>query len=141
MSAQDVQQTVRSGTAHPLDPLTRDEIEAAVSILRNDRAGANTFRFVQVGLHEPSKAELASDLSVIDRTAETVLIDRATGTAYEARVNLRSRSVETWIALPAGTQPPIMLDEFTECEDNCKRDLRVREALALRGLTEALSRC
>lgn len=65
-----------------------------------------------------------------------MLIDRTTGLAYEAIVDLDSGLISGWKELGAGVQPPIMLDEFDECEVNCKADPRVVEALAGRGLTD-----
>jgi Cu2+-containing amine oxidase len=41
-----------------------------------------------------------------------------------------------WTELGVGVQPPIMLDEFEECEVNCKKDPGAVEALAGRGMTD-----
>jgi primary-amine oxidase len=70
------------------------------------------------------------------RQAFAVLIDRASGVAFEAVVDLDRQVVDEWRELPAGTQPAVMLDEFDECEAGCKADPRVVEALAARGLTD-----
>ncbi len=70
------------------------------------------------------------------RHASAVLIDRATGHSYAATVDLVRDTVVAWQQLPPGSQPPIMLDEFDECEVNCKRDRRVLDALAGRGMTD-----
>ncbi|NDV08863.1 primary-amine oxidase [Rhodococcus sp. IEGM 248] len=135
MSIQEIDRTVAAPGTHPLDPLSRDEISKAVSVLKSTQAQADSFRFVQVELKEPSKKALRGDLSQIRREASAVLIDRSTGYGYEATVDLENESLERWVELPSGAQPPIMLDEFEECEVNCKRDPRVVEALASRGLT------
>lgn len=135
MSIQEIDRTVAAPGTHPLDPLSRDEISKAVSVLKSTQAQADSFRFVQVELKEPSKKALRGDLSQIRREASAVLIDRSTGYGYEATVDLEKESLERWVELPSGAQPPIMLDEFEECEVNCKRDPRVVEALASRGLT------
>lgn len=89
-------------------------------------AAANSFRFVAINLREPDKRSLKAGAPV-QREADAVLIDRATGAAYEAVVDLD---------LSVGQQPPVMLDEFAEAEENCKKDPRVVEALAGRGLTD-----
>jgi len=123
------------GIAHPLDPLSRDEISQAVLVLKEGPAAAQTFRFVSVELREPSKEALRAD-SVSAREADSVLIDRATGRSYEAVVDLDSNLVTQWTELSHGVQPPIMLDEFEECEVNCKKDPRVVEVLAGRGMTD-----
>ncbi|WP_462200269.1 primary-amine oxidase [Arthrobacter sp. B2a2-09] len=123
------------GVAHPLDPLSRAEISRAVSILKDGPAAAESFRFGSVELREPSKEDLRNG-TVPAREADAVLIDRNGGTAYEAIVNLDSGIVTAWTRLATGIQPPFMLDEFDECEVNCKKDPRVIEALAARGLTD-----
>lgn len=128
--------TIATTTSHPLDPLSAAEITKAVSILRSGPAAADTFRFVSVELREPDKAGLRNGSPDLPREANAVLIDRASGLAYESIVNLTTGSVAGWLELPAGVQPPIMLDEFGECEVNCKADPRVVKALAGRGLTD-----
>lgn len=136
MSIQEIDRTAATARTHPLDPLSRNEVRAAVSVLKNAQAQSDSFRFVQVELKEPTKRALRGDLSQIRREASAVLIDRSTGCGYEATIDLENESVERWVELPKGVQPPIMLDEFEECEVNCKRDPRVVEALAARGLTD-----
>ncbi|MBI4943149.1 MAG: primary-amine oxidase [Actinobacteria bacterium] len=122
--------------SHPLDPLSAEEITAAVAVLKAGPAAADSFRFAGVVLREPGKAALAGDLTVCPREAAVVLIDRSDGAAYEAVVDLGHGTVEAWHAVEGVGQPPIMLDEFEECEVNCKADPRVVEALARRGLTD-----
>lgn len=121
-------------TAHPLDPLSAEEIRAAAATLKASQAAADSFRFVAINLREPDKKVLKAE-GAVPREAESVLIDRATGTAYEARVDLDAAAVTSWRQVPLGGQPPVMLDEFAEAEENCKKDPRVVEALAGRGFT------
>jgi primary-amine oxidase len=124
-----------AATHHPLDPLTAEEIAACAAVLKDGPAAAATFRFVAINLREPDKALLRSGQQVA-READALLIDRSTGTAFEAVVDLRASVVTGWTELPQGTQPPVMLDEFAEAEENCKKDPRVIEALAGRGLSD-----
>ena len=135
MSIEELQRTY-SGATHPLDPLTAEEIASAVAALKRSRAHAESLRFVQVELKEPPKRQLREDPAAVGRQASAVLIDRATGHSYAATVDLVSDTVVAWQQLPPGSQPPIMLDEFDECEVNCKRDRRVVDALAGRGMTD-----
>jgi primary-amine oxidase len=121
--------------AHPLDPLSAEEITTAAEVLKAHHACTDTFRFVAVSLREPGKEVFEKGIDVA-READAVLIDRGTGIAYEAVVSLKTAEVATWKPLPAGSQPPVMLDEFAEAEENCKKDPRVVEALAKRGLTD-----
>jgi primary-amine oxidase len=123
--------------AHPLDPLTHDEIVAAVEVLRANRDLPDRHRFVTVTLHEPSKeAVLAFDEGdPIDREAFIILLDNERESTFEAVVSVTARELRSWTEI-AGVQPPIVLDEFDECEQACKDDPRFREALAKRGITD-----
>ena len=69
---------------HPLEPLTAEEISAAVDVLRAERNLADSYRFVSVVLHEPSKDHVLSfwDEGSIDREAFVVLLDNSDGSAY-----------------------------------------------------------
>ncbi len=121
-------------STNPFEPLRREELSAAVDALKSGPAASDEFRFSSVALKEPNRREIRE--GTIKREAEAVLIDRATGLAYEAVVDLETGSVVKWLELAPGTQPPIMMDEFAECEEAVKNDTKVREALAKRGLTD-----
>ena len=43
-------------SAHPLDPLSAEEIAAAAAILRRDQGVGERWRFASIELREPSKA-------------------------------------------------------------------------------------
>lgn len=122
------------GVTHPLDPLSREEISRAVSILKDGQAAAESFRFISVELREPAKELLRTGSETV-READAVLIDRGAGNAFEAVVDLDAGIVTGWTQLASGVQPPFMPDEFNECEDACRKDPNVIEALAKRGLT------
>jgi primary-amine oxidase len=134
MSIQEIRPTTTA--QHPLDPLTAEEITRAVEVLRQGPAAAESFRFVNIALREPDKRQLAAAPESVVREAFAALIDRSTGRAFESVVDLAAGVVTDWVELPAGSQPPIMLDEFDEAERACKADPRVVEALARRGMTD-----
>jgi primary-amine oxidase len=121
---------------HPLDPLQPAEIQRAVAVLRKDRPLGENVRFVTVSLNEPSKEAVRHAKPGVPfvREAFLVLLDSATGRGYEAVVDLASGSVKRYEALPEGTQPPIMVDEFLECEDAVKKSPVFREAMKKRGI-------
>ena len=75
---------------HALDPLGPQEIRLAVDTVRKERKLAESFRFVTVTLNEPSKSLVLHPRAgqSIAREAFLVLLDNATGTGYEAVVNL-----------------------------------------------------
>ena len=53
-------QTERHTTAasNPLEPLSAEEISAAVEVLRGEQGLTESYRFVSVVLHEPPKAQV-----------------------------------------------------------------------------------
>jgi primary-amine oxidase len=124
------------GVAHPLDPLTVDEIAAAVDIVRTERQLGARVRFVSVTLHEPAKAVVLAYPSVgpVDREAFAILLDNESGQTYEAVISLRRRTVLSWEHVP-NVQPAIMLDEFLECEQACKASPEWQAAMRKRGIT------
>jgi primary-amine oxidase len=122
---------------HPLEPLTDEEISAAVDVLRAERNLEDSYRFVSVVLHEPSKEQVLSfwDEGSIDREAFIVLLDNSDGSAYEAVVSLTDEAVRSWKHIP-DVQPQIMLDEMHEAEEAIKADPEYQETLRRRGITD-----
>ena len=125
------------GVAHPLDPLTTDEIARTVAILREGRGLGDEARFVDISLREPEKDELARHEAgePIPREAAVVVADRTAQTTHEAVVSLDDGAVGSWDTVP-GVQAAITLDEYVECEQAVRADPRFREALARRGISE-----
>jgi primary-amine oxidase len=120
---------------HPLEPLTAAEIAAAVAVVRADRALPATYRFVTVTLHEPAKEAVLAGAPA-PREAFLILLDNATGRGHEAVVDLDASRVAAMHELPPGVQPPIMLDEFVECEEAVKRSPEFLAALRKRGVED-----
>ncbi len=121
---------------HPLDPLTAEEIARAVRVLRADYPLSGRVRFATVVLHEPPKSVVLNfeQEEAIQREAFAILLDNATATTYEAIVSLTDGTVTSWKKVD-GVQPPIMLDEFIECENAVKANPDFRAALERRGIT------
>ena len=63
-----------------------------------------------------------------------MLLDRATHAAYEAVVDLVTKSVASFKQLPPGIQPSIMLDEFFEVERAVRKNPDFLAALERRGI-------
>ena len=123
--------------AHPLEPLSKAEVAAAVEAVRQDRRATPTTRFVSVMLNEPPKHAVVNyePGARIEREAFVVLLDNATGQCVEAIVSLTGHVVTSWRLLE-GVQPAIMLDEFVECEEAVKRSPEFLEALRKRGVDD-----
>ncbi|WP_336633118.1 MULTISPECIES: primary-amine oxidase [unclassified Microbacterium] len=126
-------------TTRPLAPLTAEEISTAVEALRNGPAAAPTFRFSSVALREPRRSELRT--GTFSRSAEAVLVDRATARTYEAEVDLTTGEVTSWLELAEGIHAPIMLDEFADVERVSVEHPDVIAGLARRGITDMALVC
>lgn len=122
---------------HPLEPLTPEEVAAAVEIIRTERQINNQFRFPCVTLHEPAKSVVLNFQpgDPVDREAFLILLDNATGKTYEAVVSLTQHKITSWQHIPQ-VQPNIMADELAECEAAVKAHPEFVSALAKRGITE-----
>ena len=142
MSAEGAASTV-SGTGvatvatHPLDPLGEDEVLAAVETLRSQVQLPERHRFVTVMLHEPDKEVVLAFKAgePIEREAFLIVLNNEEESTHEAVVSLTAREVRSWEKV-SDIQPPIVLEEFDECEEACKESAEFREALAKRGITD-----
>jgi primary-amine oxidase len=123
---------------HPLDPLNPNEIRVAVATVRKERQLPASYRFVTVALNEPTKALILHPRAdqPVAREALLILLDNATGTGYEAVVNLSARSLARFDKLARGVQPSIMLDEFSECDEAARKSPAFREAMKKRGIED-----
>ena len=122
---------------HPLEPLSKLEIEEIISLIRADGRATANCRFVSVMLNEPAK-ELLFDPpgdGTVPREAYVVMLDSAARECLELMVSLTAGKVTSWKAVD-GVQPAIMADEFIECEEAVKRSPEFREALAKRGVDD-----
>src|SRR5215469_13286476 len=87
---------------HPLEPLTAEEITIAVSIIRNDQNLSEHFCFISVNLLEPAKAVVLNFKAgdAVSREAFVVLLDKSSGSAYEAIVSITEERVKEWRHIP-----------------------------------------
>ncbi len=137
----DTYQTIESSISrpsvfHPLEPLTAEEITAAVSIVRTERKLHERVRFASVALHEPPKEVVLifKQNDPITREAFIILLDNTDGATYEAVVSITEGKVTSWRHIP-GVQPSITVDEFSECEQAVKANPEFQAALRKRGIT------
>jgi primary-amine oxidase len=126
--------TTQTQTTHPLDPLSGEEIAAAVSAVRGAHDSESRFRFVTVTLLEPEKGELAN--GDLPRLAEVVVLDPGSEGAYESIVDVDSGELVRWDRLPDGVQPAIAVEEYELCERLVRAHPDFRAALLERGITE-----
>lgn len=124
---------------HPLDPLSPAELEETVRILTRDGRLGESVRVGSISLMEPPKHSVEDyrEGTSFERQAFAVLLDRSKRAGFESVVDLLAKSVLSFTQLPPGIQPPIMLDEFGECEEAVKRSPEFRAALRERGVVDA----
>ena len=120
---------------HPLEPLTAEEIQAAVAMVRAARNVDNHWRFPVVTLREPPKAVVQAYQTGQEMPREVflVLLDNSTGKVYEAIASLTAAQVTHWQQVP-NVQPNIMADELVECEAAVKAHPDFQAAVQRRGL-------
>ena len=126
-----------TGSRHPLDPLSAEELRQAAAVLRRDQGVGDRWRVASIELREPSKPVVRAFRpgDPITREAVVVCWNRDDGQAYKAVVSLGEDRVRSWQHQP-GRQPNLTADEQHECDEALREDPRVVEALARRGITD-----
>ncbi len=125
-------------SAHPLDPLSADEIRQAVAVLRRDRGVDEAWRFASIELKEPAKdvvRQCDPAAPPPPRAARVVCWSRVEQVTYKALVSLTEDAVLSWVDVP-GEQPNMTIDEWHEIQDRMLEHPEVVAALANRGITD-----
>ena len=117
--------------SHPLEPLSAQEVRAAVELLKSASEFTPTTRIISISLREPCKSRVYAPANTpgVDREADAVLFDNAKNTAGQVRLNLTSRSMVTWKYAATGLQPTLSADEQVECEQAVIHSAAFRDAL------------
>jgi primary-amine oxidase len=126
-----------TAVAHPLDPLTGAEIEAAARLVRaSPRLGPDVF-FVRILLDEPPKGVVLAfkDGDPIDRRAFTIVRDRKASATLEITVSVTRGEVIEWREC-RDVAPPIVFDEVLACEAAVKSHPGWQEAMRKRGVAD-----
>src|ERR1044071_4602071 len=99
--------------AHPLDPLSKEEITATVEILRASGKVNPDSRFATVVLREPPKSEVLAYKpgSPFRREAFAIIYERATNKTFEAIIDLNKNSLASWKEV-MNVQPPFLIEDF-----------------------------
>ena len=121
--------------AHPLDPLSAEEISRVSAALLEAKGVDRSWRYGSIELSEPAKDALTAGHGGIVRTAHVICWDTADGRAYRALVTLPDGEVSHWQHLP-GVQPNMTVDEWHECDEMLRRHPALISALARRGVSD-----
>ncbi|HSO76584.1 MAG TPA: tyramine oxidase, partial [Blastocatellia bacterium] len=134
------QGAVESKVSHPLDPLSKEEIAAAVSVLKAEGKATDTSRFPMIVLREPSKQEVSSYKpgSSIRREAFLVVFERATNKTFEAVVDVTNKKLSSWKEIP-GVHPGFMTEDFLLTQQIVQADPQWQAAMRKRGITNFAS--
>ncbi len=125
---------------HPLNPLTADEITAAIGILHADaryQQLGSRVRLITLALHEPPKDVVLAFApgDHVERAALVILLDNAAVGTYEVVVSITGGAVRTWRHVP-GVQPALLVGEEMECERVVKEHPDFQAALRRRGIAD-----
>jgi primary-amine oxidase len=96
--------------AHPLDPLSADEIASAVAILHAAGLATTDTRFPLIGLDEPAKTTVLGWQPGRPVSRSAFVVARRDRTVYEGVVDLAARAVTRWRAV-RGVQTSILAEE------------------------------
>ncbi|MCA9261240.1 MAG: hypothetical protein KDA61_18620, partial [Planctomycetales bacterium] len=115
--------------AHPLEPLTAQEVARTTAILKAQDKVTSTTRFVSVSLKEPPKELIhAGGDPSPPREAFVVLFDNAANSCYEATLSLATGELLAYRHVP-GVQPTMTIDEQEECEQAVLQSPEFKAAL------------
>jgi primary-amine oxidase len=122
---------------HPCDPLTGDEISAAVAIVRKHGGLDASAWFETVALAEPEKAEVRAHRTgaAFSRKAFVCCYEPSSNRTFDGIVDIAAQKLERFSHVP-GVQARIVLDEFSEAGLLACKDQAFIAACAKRGITD-----
>jgi primary-amine oxidase len=128
----------KQNSLHPLDPLSKDELSATVTLLKNSGKVADSTRFVLIHLHEPPKEKVRAYRGgqTLPRQAFAVLYDWASNTTSEAIVDLDAKKLLSWQDIPKAQPGALPEDDHKKGADIARADPHWREAMTKRGIKE-----
>ena len=121
----------KTAAAHPLDPLTADEIEQVTRLVREARALGPAIRFASVSTAEQPRHPTGAE----SRRADVVVHDRDTRTTWHLVVNLDSGDVMT-VSEQTGVEPAVSYEEVEAFEAAIRAYPPFQEALKRRGIED-----
>jgi primary-amine oxidase len=129
--------SVAYGASHPLDPLTKDEITTAVSVLRSSGKATSASRLPVIVLNEPPKQEVLRYRpgAPIRREAFVVVYERASNSTAEAIVDLNARKLLSWKPVP-GVEPSFMYEDYVLLQEIVRSDPGWQAAIRKRGIAD-----
>jgi primary-amine oxidase len=121
--------------AHPLDPLSHQELVSAVAVLKNAAHVDGNTRFVFLTLHEPDKTAVLKWKPGQAVAREAFVIIKQGSQTFEATVNLATNKLESWREIK-GVQPALLLDEIDKLNGILRADAGWQAAMHKRGFQQ-----
>lgn len=122
---------------HPLDPLSKAELDTMVSVLKADKRLPAGSLYPTVVLKEPAKNVVKAwkKGDPVRREAFVVVLDRKANKTYEAVVDVKGKKVVSWTHIP-GVQPGVLVEEFETPREIVRKDPKVIAAFKKRGIED-----
>src|SRR2546423_5886118 len=124
-------------TAHPLDPITADEIRCAAALVAADDRYEVDFVFGHLRLREPDKSIVFAHQqgATVDREVEALLVPPGRLEAIEVVVSVTANEVRSWTAYE-GMRPALLFGEAFSAIVGVKEDPDWQAALRRRGIDD-----
>ena len=122
---------------HPLEPLTRAEIETATEVLRGEARLTDEALFAYFGLEEPAKDTVAGFVlgDAVERRVRVVIVPGPSTEVVEAVVDVGRRALVSWREVP-GMRPALLYGESFNAILALNEHPEWKAALARRGITD-----
>jgi len=126
---------VAEKTKHPLDPVTAEEVTAAIEILKaKGYTDAETY-FPEVRLYEPPKADVWNWKSGKKFDRQLFLVVRKDVQVYETVVNITTKQVVSWQEMK-GVQSGVLMVEWATAQEAVMADPGWQTMMKQRGITD-----
>ena len=125
-----------ANVTHPLDPLSRDELETVIAAARKELKLSQHHLIATVQLEEPTKSALADYQTGKTnlRAARLTIFDRTTAKVSETVITISGKVLTHQII--EGAKAPHVSIESVQAIAAAKKDQRVIEALLQRGISD-----
>lgn len=124
---------------HPLNPLTPEEIEETVSIIKAAGKYRNHFRFTEISLKAPPKSQVWDFIftgrqPTAHRTASFIILDGKQ--VIEGEADLVTKELIRWEPI-VGVHGMVLVDDFYAVQEAIESSPEYAEALKKRGIHDA----
>ncbi len=124
------------GSESPLDPLSSEEIERVMSVLRSENRISPAAIIPQMKLQEPDKSFVLGWSQGHSRRRAAYVVTRDQGVSFEGVVDLERNRTTSWRQLLATEQPPLALSEQLPAGAITLADEGFQERLRARGIED-----